>query len=255
MKKTLTILFYSLILISCDRNKYENKIIGEWFEMEEETKLEFNKGFLNILELSETKANWKANKKEIVYEFKNVFNDSTEIKSLNYELQNDTLFIKSDLSPSRKFKFIKAKNFTDLIFKKNNVDISLEVDKNAKLQRTENKYGIKIFVENKNGKIKAKTEYSNNLEDLENDLKQILNDLSPHFMNEYNDLHSDRFTVEQWVKLNIYYSIFADKEVPKSEINSIVEKLKKTEIKKVYRIYKTEYDGFMSFNKLKEIKL
>ena len=144
----------------------------------------------------------------------------------------------------------------DLIrFKKNNVNINLENNVNSDFQRTENKYALKIFIEYKDGTIKTKSEYSENLENLENDLEKILIDLSPFFMNEYKDLHTERFTVEEWVRMNVYYSLFIDERIPKSKINSIVERLRKTKIRKIYRVYKTLETEFVDFNKLKEIKL
>ncbi|MCI2230481.1 hypothetical protein MC378_14975 [Polaribacter sp. MSW13] len=255
MKSKLTILLTLLILISCGRNKFEKKILGKWYDIRETGQLEFTQDSLNIWELTSTKAKWKANEKEIIYEFKDVFNDSIKNNSLKYKLHNDTLFIKTSKDSLFEFKFIKAENFTDFIFKKNNVIINLEDNSDLDFEGVENKYGLKIFVENKNGIIKIKSEYSENLENLENDLEKILFDLSPYFMNEYNDLHTERFTFKQWIRMNIYYSLFIDEGIPESRINSIVEKLRKTKIRKIYRVYKTVETEFVDFNNLKKIKL
>lgn len=255
MKSLFTILLASIFLFSCGRNKDEKKLFGKWYEIREFGKLEFTKDSLNISELTFTKAKWKADEKEIKVEFKNVFNDSIKSHSLKYKLNNDTLFIQSEIDSIPVFKFIKAESFTDLIFKKNNVTINLDKNPNSNFQRIENKYGIKVFIENKNGIVKAKTEYSNNLENLENDLNEILLDLSPYFMNEYNSSHSERFSVEQWIRMNIYYSLFIDKEIPQSKIDTILEKLRKTKIVKIYRAYKTVETDSVDFNNLKEIKL
>jgi hypothetical protein len=255
MKSIFIILLSSVILISCGRNKSEKKLIGKWYEIRESSKLEFTKDSLRISELSFTKAKWKANNKEITFEFKNVFNDSIKSNSLKYKLNNDTLFVKSEIDSIPEFKFVKAETFTDFIFNKNNVNINLEKNLKSDFQRTENKYGIKIFAENKEGIIKIKSEYSENLENLENDLEKILLDLSPYFMNRYKNQHSERFTFEEWIRMNIYYSLFIDKNIPESKINSILEKLRKTKIRKIYRVYKTEENDFIDFNNLKETKL
>jgi hypothetical protein len=255
MKSIFIILLASIVLFSCGRNKSEKKLIGKWYEIREISKLEFTKDSLIISELSFTKTKWKADQEEITFEFKDVFNDSIKSNSLKYKLNNDTLFVKSEIDSMPEFKFIKAENFTDFIFKKNNVNINLENNLNSDFQRTENKYGLKIFIEYKDGTIKMKSEYSENLENLENDLGKILIDLSPYFMNEYKDLHTERFTVEEWIRMNIYYSLFIDEGIPESKINSIVEKLRKTKIRKIYRVYKTLETEFVDFNKLKEIKL
>jgi hypothetical protein len=255
MKSKLTILLTLLILTSCGRNKFEKNILGKWYDIRETGQLEFTQDSLNIWELTSTKAKWKASEKEITYEFKNIFNDSIKRNSLKYELDNDTLIIKKNIDSLFEFKFIKAESFTDFILKKNNVNIELEDNSNSEFQSTENKYGIKIFVENKKGIIKIKTEYSENLENLENDLERILVDLSPYFRNEYEDLHTERFTFEQWIRMNIYYSLFIDEGISESKINSILKELRKTKIRKIYRVYKTEENEFVDFNNLKEIKL
>ena len=65
------------------------------------------------------------------------------------------------------------------------------------------------------------------------DLEKILVDLSPYFRNEYEDLHTERFTFDQWIKMNIYYSIFIDEGISESKINPILEELKKTKIKQM----------------------
>ena len=260
MKKKLSILLTSLILISCGGNKYEKELIGKWFEIKEKSKLEFKKDSLIILDLTVGKSKWKANENEISIIIKNEFNDSIKSNSLKYKLENDTLIIRTNEKVEfDDFKLIKAKNFTDFIFKKNNVNISLGTNEKSQYLPTENKNGIKIFIENQNGKIKVKSEYSEDLNDLDTDIEKLLLDLSPYIIYQLEDLRTDKdtdkSTIEKWIKINAYYSLFIDKEISELKINSIVEKLRKTKIKRVYRIYETKDNDLVDFNKLKGIKL
>lgn len=260
MKSTFTILLTALFLISCGGNKYEKELIGKWFEIKETSKLEFKKDSLILSGLTVVKSKWKANENKISFIIKNDFNDSIKSNSLKYKLDNDTLIIKTNEKVVfNEFKLVKAKNFTDFILKKNNVIISLEKNEKSQYLPTENKNGIKVFIENQNGKIKIKTEYSENLNNLESDIKKLLLDLSPYIIYQLNDLRTDtdtdESTIEKWIKINAYYSLFIDKEIPKLKINSIIEKLRKTKIKRIYRIYETKDSEFVDFNKLKGIKL
>ena len=260
MKSTFTILLTSLILISCGGNKYEKELIGKWFEIKETSKLEFKKDSLTISDLTVGKSKWKANEKKISIIIKNEFNDSIKSNSLKYELNNDTLIIRTNEKVEfDEFKLVKAKNFTDFIFKKNNVILNLEKNEKSQYLPTENQNGIKIFIENKNGKIKIKSEYSENLNNLENDIEKLLLDLSPYIIYQLEDLRTDidtdESTIKKWIKINAYYSLFIDKEIPEFKINSIVKKLRKTKIKRIYRIYETKDSEFVDFNKLKGIKL
>jgi hypothetical protein len=260
MKSTITILLTSLILFSCGRNKYEKELIAKWFEIKETSKLEFKKDSLIISDLTVGKFKWKANENKISIIIKNEFNDSIKSNSLKYKLDNDTLIIRTNEKVEfDEFKLVKAKNFTDFIFKKNNVNISLEKNKKSQYLPTENKNGVKIFIENQNGKIKIKSEYSENLNNLENDIEKLLLDLSPYIIYQLEDLRTDidtdESTIEKWIKINAYYSLFIDKEIPELKINSIVEKLRKTKIKRIYRIYETKDNEFVDFNKLKGITL
>lgn len=260
MKKKLTFLLFSLILFSCKEDKYEKKLIGKWFEIRETNKLEFKKDSLIISDLTVLKAKWKADENNIDYEFKNAFNDSIKNHSLHYKLDNGILKIKSDTLPeSHEFKLIKAESFIDFIFIKNKVNINLGESTKSEYLKTENKNGIKVFIERQNGEVIVKSEYSENLDTLENDIGKFLFNLSPYIIHDLDDLRTnldtDKSTIEKWLKINAYYSLFVDKEIPESKINSIVEKLKKTKIKRVYRIYETEETEFVDFNKLKGIKL
>ncbi|MBU3012289.1 hypothetical protein KO506_12810 [Polaribacter vadi] len=260
MKSTFIILLTSFLLISCGGNKYEKELLGKWFEINETSKLEFKKDSLILSDLTLVKSKWKANENEISIIIKNEFNDSIKSNSLKYKLENDTLTIRTNENIEfDEFKFVKAENFTDFIFKKNNVNISLEKNEKSQYLPTENKNGVKIFIENQKGKIKIKSEYSENLNNLENDIEKLLLDLSPYIIYQLDDLRTDsdtdESTIGKWIKINSYYSLFIDKEIPDLKISLIVEKLRKSKIKRIYRIYETKDNKFVDFDKLKGIKL
>ncbi|WP_028887555.1 hypothetical protein [Tenacibaculum ovolyticum] len=260
MKKTLTILLFSLILFSCKKNKHEKELIGKWFEIKETSKLEFKKGSLIFSDLTVRKFEWKANENKISILIKNDFNDSIKSNSLKFKLNHDTLIIKTNEKVEfDEFKLIKAENFTNFILTKNNVTLDLDKSEKSQYLPVENKNGIKVFAENINGKIKIKSEYSEDLDNLENDIEKLLLDLSPYIIYQLEDLRTntdtDESTIEKWIKINAYYSLFIDKEISELQINSIVEKLRKTKIKRIYKIYETEDNEFVDFNKLKGIKL
>ncbi|MDB2385204.1 hypothetical protein N9V96_01900, partial [Polaribacter sp.] len=103
-----------------------------------------------------------------------------------------------------------------------------------------------------------KSEYSENLNNLKNDTEKLFLDLSPYIIYQLEDLRTeietDKSTIDKWIKMNAYYSLFIDKEIPELQINSIVEKLRKSKIKRIYRIYETRDNEFVDFNKLKGIK-
>ncbi|AQS93982.1 hypothetical protein BXQ17_07870 [Polaribacter sp. BM10] len=255
MKSRLTFLLFLLILISCGRNKYEKKIIGKWYDIKENSKLEFDKDSLTISEPFYYKGIWKANENKVKFSYNNMFNDSIKKNSFTYKLHNDTLFFKSDLNPLSESFFIKAESFTQFLFKKNKVNINLGKNKNAEYQGPNTKYGIKIFIESWKKSTIIKTEYSNNLENLENDLEKKLNSLNPYFKDEYNDYMKERMTYEKWIRINIFYSLFVDENISEDIVKNIVEKLRKTRINKIYRVYKTEEEYGIPFDNLKEIKL
>ena len=260
MKKTITSIFIALVLFSCGNNKYEKKILGKWFELKETSKLEFKKDSLTVSDYVVRKCKWNADGKKILFVFEKEFNDSLKKQTIKYRLKNDTLIIVDNGELEfNEFKLIKANNFTEFILKKNSISLNLEENEDSEFIDVENKNGIKIFVEFKNEKIECKSEYSESLENLDNDINKLLLDLSPYIINELENIRTendtDESSINRWLKVNSYYSLFIDKKVPESKINSIIEKLRKTKIKRIYRIYKTEDNEFVDFNKLKGIKL
>lgn len=256
MKTLILILISSVVLISCGSNKFKKKLTGNWYEINENLKLQLDKDSIKISDIGFKKTTWSANKNQIKYNYKTFFNDTVIKVSLKYKLlSNDSLLIDPYIDTLPEALLLKANNFIDFLFKKNKVNITLDDNPNAEYQKTDGRYGIKIFIGYQNDSIITKTEYSDNLENLQNDFDKILTDINPYFKNEYNEFMRDRITYKQWIKMNIYYSLFVDKNIPENVITSVVDKLRKSKIKKVYRVFKTKEENGIPFDNLKEVKL
>ena len=258
MKRFFTIIFITSILISCKNNEYEKKIIGTWYSLLENEKLTFDSDSLFVNNSSKI-GTWNATENEIEYLWQYYKNDSIKKITHRYRLHSkDTLFLFSNDSTKNRFTFIKADNFLDLILKKNNVQITLNKNPNSEFKEIENAFGIKIFISSDKGKINAKSEYSDNIENLKSDLELHLNNINPYLINRFNnfsDSYKEKMEFEKWRKRRIYYSIFADREILNDSILTIVEKLKKSEIQNVYQVFETEEQKYSDNFNLRMIKL
>jgi hypothetical protein len=253
----ITLIFTTILLIGC-KNKYEKKLIGTWYSFQENEKLKFESDSLFVNDISKI-GTWNANKNLIEYYWQNYQFDSVKKSTYSYKLKsNDTLIFTSKEKSNNHFKFLKSDNFIDFVFKKNNVFINLDESPNSEFVTNENKYGIKIFVSINQGKIKIKSEYSENIENLNYDLDMILKSIEPYFTNEYNSFpehFKEKVSLENWRKRKIFYSVFADKKIPKDSINILVEKLKRSKIQNVYQVFETKENKYSDFYNLKMKKL
>jgi len=254
----ITLIVTTILLIGCN-NKYEKKLIGTWFSLQENEKLQFDSDSLFVNDIS-TIGTWNADKNSIDYNWGLYPQDSIKKKTIKYKLNSlDTLILSSENNKNEKYTFLKSDSFLNFLFKKNNININLEKNSKAKFQdKTENKYSIKIFVGYNNDSIIVKSEYSKNLEDLEYDLRKILEDVNPYFTNEYNsfnDSFKEKIDINRWIKINIHYLLFIDRHIPNNLIENITKKLRKSEIKNIYRAYKTEESKYIDFYNIKKIEL
>jgi hypothetical protein len=254
----ITIIITTILLIGCN-NKYEKKLIGTWFSLQENEKLQFDTDSLFVNDISKI-GTWNADKNSINYNWSLYPQDSIKKTTLKYKLNSfDSLVLNSKNNKNEKYTFLKSDNFLNFLFKKNNIHINLEKNSKAKFQdKTENKYSIKIFAGYNNDSIIVKSEYSKNLENLEYDLRKILEDVNPYFTNEYNNFNEsfkEKINFNRWIKIKIHYLLFIDKSIPNNLIENIVEKLRKSEIKNIYRAYMTEESKYIDFYNIKEIKL
>ncbi|WP_299162945.1 hypothetical protein [uncultured Tenacibaculum sp.] len=263
MKKYSFILSSLLFLcFSCNRNKYEKRLIGSWYSIDENEKIVLEKDSLSIYPLY-NKVKWSATDNSIIFKHKNFFNDSIHKVNLKYIFKNDTLLITPFKdSINIPIKFIKKNNFLDFLFSKNQVNITLPVNYNIEHIRVEPKYGIKIFLDLENDSIIAKTNYSNNLKKLNSDLKKHVSILKKDiifFKEDYKHMYkdlNDKELEKLWIKFNVHFSIYADKEISTKELRFYYKKLKKVkEINKIYRIYDINESMYVDFYRLKGVKL
>lgn len=265
--KSTIVIFLILIFFSCGKNKYEKEILGTWYALNEQIKLEFYKDSLFISDIQSQRSLWRADKSEINHDYKIFLSDSIVNISLDYKLNKtkDSLTIIPDKNSLEEIVLIRSKNFIDFLNKKNKIEFALEENEKADYLGLDSRFEIKIFLSYSNNSIIGKSEYSKNLENLENDYKYHIS----KFENELKEIYNSNFLniekknkieFENWLMKNIYYSVFIDKNIPKNELTKQVEFLKKSNIKKVYQIYFTKeinrnnMENYFHFNNLKGIK-
>lgn len=252
LRKFLFTLILLLSFFSCFNNRLEKKILGSWYDYNESIKLDFNRDSLVIYDSQIQNTNWKINNNHIQYLYRLPFSDSITEVSLKYEFINDTLLIvKSDFDSSKVLRLYKSKSYLDFLFHKNKIAIDLSEDENAFTQNKRNIYGVKIFIGYKNNSLIAKTEFSDDLNNLKEDIKKKVNEVS-HI---YDDNYRYIYKFEQWKKMVLHYSVFVDKKVPKDNLQFFLNKLRRSEIKNIYRVYKSKEEYLVPFYNLKEIKL
>lgn len=262
MKRRFFYFLILFILISCGRNEYEKRLVGNWYSIDENEKLTFSKDSLFIHNLGQ-KIKWYASKDSIKFKIRQLFNyDSIEKVSLKYEFKKDTLLItphhnSNTINP---VKFVKADKFLDVIFSKNNVDINLPINYNIERLSINSNYSIKVFLQLKNDSIIASTEYSKNIDNLKQDIEKHLLKFDLE-LNQYKENYKifnpeikDREVVERWVNKNVSFAIFSDKEIKKKDIRKVYYKLKSIkQINKIYQIYDIDESENVGFYILKGV--
>ena len=225
--RTIFLLLSILIsFLSCNRN--EKKLYGKWYGIEKYYPfMIFKKDTLAIQFYGENleKVIWNADDKIIEFDYPIYYSDtlwtkmSVKYKKIKYkyEIRNDTL--KCDYKGNL-FNLIKANNYTEYLSKKHQVKFQLPENNKLKRFRGFDEYGLNIFVGKWNDEIVYRTEYSDNLDNLKKDFEKL----------------QKRFLFVNPIRL--HYRVFADKNIPQSILKNVYLKLRKTEVKKIYRIYK-----------------
>ncbi len=256
MKKIFIVLIISIIYSSCTTNKYEKRLIGTWYDISEYGKLEFKKDSLIISDFYVQPYKWKADNSEVIFSQIPVFKDSIEERKFNYKfVNNDFLILFKKNDTLKKDSLLKANSFTEFILKKNNIKIKLGTNSKSDYILKNFHNSLKVFIGFNNDSIISKTEYSNNIENLDEDINNHLIKINDNYerfkedmklINERDkkDLIQDEITemYEKWFKSNVYISLFVDKNVPQDIIDNCITKLKKSKIKKVYQIYERVED-------------
>jgi hypothetical protein len=269
MRKILLLVLILLIHIGCKLNRYEKPFIGAWYVSSEYHKLEFTVDSLIIYDGYNNLATWKANKSEITISEKPFLKDSIEERKINYRfIHDDLLIVFKPNDTIKKDSLIRAKSFLEFIFKKYNSKISLKKNPNSKYLESEFHTSIKIFMYAENNKIITKTEYSNSLGDLDNNVSKHLkkiNDRYERYLSDFKIMYEYKkksLTIEleekirqKWINKNVSFYLFSDMNIPQELIDDCIRNLKKSRIKNVYQIYsKTENSAESDFYNMKGIK-
>ena len=132
MKKTL-LLTLLLSILSCKPNKYEEKLIGDWYELDGNMKFDFEKDFVTLFDYNIQKTIWTADDKKINIKYK-AWNSNSNSNSnsiinspLKYNLLDErTLIVNPEIDPSKTLTFIKAKDYLNFLSLKHKVNFQLE---------------------------------------------------------------------------------------------------------------------------------
>ena len=258
-----------LILISCGQNSYEEELNGKWYEIKNDgiTRLNFKSDSLIITDLRTQTVEWSADESKIEFDYNLMFPDSLgkKIKKtiLEYNLSStkDTLFARIiDTQKELQFNLIRANNYIDYLNKKSGIKFELPKDDESKHINLDGNYGLKIFMGYSNNKIIGKTEFSDDLNNLESDIITFK-----------DSLITGRPDLDVRNDFRFHLRVFADKKISDSIITRNLPMTIKSGIFKtydfprppndtvpirIYRIYKSvekEDLGFLKGRKIKTI--
>jgi len=257
------------LAFSCGQNSSEKDLNGNWREIENEYKTwHFYPDSLifQFSNSSDEKVYWTANKSQIEFEYrffgfdslgKNI--DTINKVLINYQLSDNKDSLFGTLTTNweiHKFSLLKTKNYIEYLQKKFGIDFTLPKDSSGIYlgqmyhstiggKKLHPNYGLKIFMGSLNDKIVARTELSENLNNLEFDIKRFKDSIRPldEFIPGENEMYSDE---------RFHLRIFADKSIPDSIITNKLKVTiadKKSELNnhypdtlpiRIYRILKTK---------------
>lgn len=166
------------------------------------------------------KVKWKASKSKIEFYLPTIITDSfiKDKITVSYELskEKDTLFgIFKNRLGNNTFNLLRARNYIEYLNKRYKIDFSLPESDSVNTLKTVPIYGLKVFIGYANNKIVGKTEYSNNLNNLETDIKTFKDNIKPntqHLMETHKKISHRRFHIR----------VFADKKIADSTITKLL---------------------------------
>ncbi len=224
MRKTtyISLTFLVLLFFSCGQNSFEKKLNGKWYGINNNGRsiMHFYPDSLIFSQMYRDNVKWNANKTDIEFYLPTITPDSL-IKdkiTVNYKLskEEDTLFgIFKNRFGDNTFNFLRAKNYVEFLNKKYEINFSLPENDSIKALKTVRIYGLKVFIGYANNKIVGKTEYSNNLNNLETDIKIFKDSIKPythHLMETHKSSLHRRF----------HLRVFADKKIADSTITKLL---------------------------------
>lgn len=242
-----------LALLSCGQNSYEKELNGKWYGLENDgfTRMFFYAYSLIITEIGSQNVQWKADKSRIEFDyylrFHTLPNNFKKYKT-DYILSKnkDTLFCKiKDSTDERSFNLVRADNYLNFLNKKNDVDFELPTNNQIEHFDLDGDYGFKIFIGSNNDVLKIITEYGNGLDSIKTDVLKFKQKINPKGEYEKSKLYH-----------GIHFRIFADKSISNEKLISYIRELAKSEINRVFRIYKSEeYEnlGYLRGERIKTI--
>ncbi|WP_196887376.1 hypothetical protein [Aureivirga sp. CE67] len=255
MKKKILLFLMSIILISCGRTKEEKKLYGNWYDINEKINIEIDEDSIKIFDNDFQKNKWNVSNKKLHFDYKPYLSDTIIKLSKGFAFtENDTLVMDGPNGPSTSFKFIRSKNYLDFLSKKHQVIFDLKEYKNAKYNSRKEKLGLKVFIGYRNDTIICKTEFSENLDNLDKDWEEKLDfNLEDFYINYSDATHIVDF--EKWQQIAPYYKVFVDKNIPQDSVKKCFEKMKNQKPFKIYMVSKTKENNYIDFTNMKMIEI
>jgi hypothetical protein len=213
MRKTLLLFILTTLFLSCNKEIEKSDFIGNWSSISDENfeldiDIEFFKDSMviyNPLIYGTYSNKWKVIDDKIEQTLLRG-NSDLNYNNTNYFKFNstkDTLFIKNEQDSIHYFKFAKITNGFEYFENKIGLKIELEKVSNGLISSGNSDYNFNVYLTLKNNKVIAKTDYSNNLNNIGN---QLLNFKSEIYENDLD---------------KIKYVLFIDKNVSNKKIDSI----------------------------------
>ncbi|WMI69310.1 hypothetical protein [Mangrovimonas sp. YM274] len=213
-----------LLLIGCSASKQENKLIGNWYSGKDnriEEALQFYKDSLVLYTQFGKKTLKWSTKRDKIY----VYYLKEEGITYNYTLDERKQTLKLKLiggEASVLPTLTKAKNPYAFFLKMIDMEIELPTTESKLNYLNENNTAFNIYAGYNNNTLTLKTDTSANLNNLKYEVDAFVT--------------NSREELKPFLKFNLV----ADKNIAKSDIDSIKQLLNKTAIKPIYRTYKNE---------------
>jgi len=232
MKKAITLLIMTLFIVNCTSEKYKAPLIGEWyFEENPSMSLVFTIDTLFLNSTLMTKQNWSINDSNIF--FKNRIDymsnrlEGEEFRSNFYyylSKNNDTLRWRAKKDTTdRIYKFIRIKNQFEHFQKTIDFKFDLPKSKTNLISIGNDNMDPHYYIGLVNDKLMIK-----------NDIQFID---SKHVFGEVLQLE---LQLEKKEFENLKIDLFTDRNIPEFKIDSIKKILKRTPIKRIFRVYKND---------------
>jgi hypothetical protein len=227
MRKILLLLTILLIFLSCKKENEKSDFIGNWSTISESNiniDVQFFKDSIvhhNPLVGRIESAKWKVIGNKIHQSFLNNNSplEEKEVENIldyKFNLEKDTLFIKRESDSVYFGVFRKIKNSYEYFENKIGFEIKLEKESEELISAGNNDYNFNIYIGLKNNKIIAKTDYSNNLNELPSQLINFKSRIS----------EKD----EKFIK----YALFIDNNIPNKTVDSIKSLFIKEIVKRTF---------------------